>query len=50
MPQATSNTEGGWTRVCALDDISPCMGVCALLGGRQVAEGRARLATAADRL
>lgn len=28
---------GGWTPVCALDDISPSMGVCALLGGRQVA-------------
>ena len=37
MSQAIPNTDGGWTRVCALDDISPSMGVCALLGGRQVA-------------
>lgn len=26
-----------WTRVCALDDILPGAGVCALVGGRQVA-------------
>ena len=26
-----------WTEVCALDDIIPDTGVCALLGGRQVA-------------
>ncbi|MBX3652410.1 MAG: nitrite reductase small subunit NirD [Burkholderiales bacterium] len=26
-----------WTAVCALDDIMPDSGVCALVGGRQVA-------------
>ena len=31
------NSDMGWTRVCALADIHPSMGVCALLGGRQVA-------------
>jgi nitrite reductase (NADH) small subunit len=29
--------EPGWTRVCALDDIVPNTGVCALLAGRQIA-------------
>jgi nitrite reductase (NADH) small subunit len=28
---------GGWQRVCALEDIAPNTGVCALLGGKQVA-------------
>ena len=37
MSQAKPHTEGGWTRVCALEDIPSSMGVCALLGGRQVA-------------
>ena len=35
-----------WSAVCALDDILPDTGVCALLGGRQVAVfrvGEARL-------
>src|SRR5262245_35595887 len=26
-----------WASVCALDDILPCTGVCALVAGRQVA-------------
>ena len=28
---------GGWVAVCRLDDIVPNTGVCALVGGRQVA-------------
>lgn len=32
-----SVTSGGWTRVCAVDDIWPDMGVCALVDGQQVA-------------
>lgn len=35
-----------WSAVCALDDILPDTGVCALLGGRQVAVFR----VGADRL
>ena len=29
--------EAGWTRVCALEDIVPNTGVCALIAGRQIA-------------
>jgi len=29
--------EAGWTRVCALEDIVPDTGVCALVAGRQIA-------------
>jgi nitrite reductase (NADH) small subunit len=29
--------DAAWVSVCALDDIAPNTGVCALLGGRQVA-------------
>ena len=31
-----------WTRVCAIDDIIPDCGACALVGGRQVALFRIR--------
>jgi nitrite reductase (NADH) small subunit len=35
--QAGAWAEPGWTRVCALDDIVPDTGVCALIAGRQIA-------------
>ncbi|MBA3936055.1 MAG: nitrite reductase small subunit NirD [Planctomycetes bacterium] len=34
---ATALAEGVWTPVCALADIVPDTGVCALIGGRQIA-------------
>ena len=37
MNQIDASRNGGWTQVCALEDINPSMGVCALLGKRQVA-------------
>ncbi len=37
MSESYARQSGGWTLVCALDDINPSMGVCALLGRRQVA-------------
>jgi nitrite reductase (NADH) small subunit len=33
----TEETTGAWQKVCALEDIAPNTGVCALLGGEQVA-------------
>ena len=33
----TALADGTWTPVCALEDIIPDTGVCALVGGRQVA-------------
>ena len=33
----TALAEGVWTPVCALEDIIPDTGVCALVGGRQIA-------------
>ncbi|HET6146325.1 MAG TPA: nitrite reductase small subunit NirD [Polyangia bacterium] len=33
----SSWVDADWTRVCALDDIVPNTGVCALLDGRQIA-------------
>jgi nitrite reductase (NADH) small subunit len=35
--QAGAWAQPGWTRVCALDDIVPDTGVCALIAGRQIA-------------
>ena len=36
-PPAAPETAGDWVDVCALDDITPNTGACALVGGRQVA-------------
>ena len=36
-PDAAAWADAEWTRVCALDDIVPNTGVCALVGGRQIA-------------
>src|SRR6185295_9955512 len=36
-PDAAGWIEPDWTPVCALDDIVPNTGVCALVGGRQIA-------------
>jgi nitrite reductase (NADH) small subunit len=33
----SSTMEGAWTDICALDEIWPDTGVCALVGGHQVA-------------
>ena len=33
----TALAAGAWTAVCALEDIIPDSGVCALVGGRQIA-------------
>ncbi|SMG00819.1 nitrite reductase small subunit NirD [Burkholderia singularis] len=30
-------TASGWTRICALDDIVPNTGICALVNGEQIA-------------
>jgi nitrite reductase (NADH) small subunit len=32
-----ANASFGWTAVCALEDLSPCVGARALLGDRQIA-------------
>jgi nitrite reductase (NADH) small subunit len=37
LPQQAMDAGGEWTEVCALADIMPNTGVCALLGGKQVA-------------
>ncbi len=37
MSTNTALAEGIWTPVCALEDIMPDTGVCALVGGRQIA-------------
>ena len=34
---STPAADGDWTAVCRLDDIVPNTGVCALVGGRQIA-------------
>ena len=36
-PTPTAWDDADWTPVCALDDIVPDTGVCALVGGRQIA-------------
>ena len=36
-PDPASWLDADWTPVCALDDIVPNTGVCALVGGRQIA-------------
>jgi nitrite reductase (NADH) small subunit len=37
-PQRASGVDGdGWVEVCSLEDILPDTGVCALVGGKQVA-------------
>lgn len=36
-PDATAWADAQWTPVCSLDDIVPNTGVCALVGGRQIA-------------
>lgn len=37
IDMAAVTAEGGWQRICPLDDIWPGTGVCALVEGRQVA-------------
>lgn len=37
VPEAEASGACTWTRVCRLADIVPNTGVCALVGGRQVA-------------
>lgn len=37
LPVPGSWTDADWTPVCPLDDIVPDTGVCALVGGRQIA-------------
>jgi nitrite reductase (NADH) small subunit len=36
-PDPTAWEDAAWKPVCALDDILPDTGVCALVGGRQIA-------------